>query len=271
MTTTESTALASQAGHWYTREGKPMYEVEAKQGRVRPATLADARKLDLVPSVTLILKVAASPGLEAWRATQLLQAALTLPKLPDETVDDYAKRVIEDSREQGRKAAERGTELHKTIEEWIQGQMNFQGSTYYDHIENLQAAALQHGIDLTKGRAEHSFASPLGYGGKIDFHNDEPLIIDFKTKDRIDDGKQLSWPEHAQQLAAYGFGLQSEHIRLGGFTGLKFRALNVFIGIEDKKVRVIEHEWTDIVEAFAQFRLLLEYWHRIKRFGTYSK
>jgi len=266
MTATESNALASQAGHWYDRKtGEPRYEVEGKQGRMRPSTLADARKLDLVPSVTLILKIAAQPGLEIWKARQILESSMTLPMLPGEIVDDYAKRVIEDSREQGRKAAERGTELHAAIEKWILSGGSLHDPAWGDHIIELLRTMSQYGIALYKGRAEHSFASPLGYGGKIDFHNDEPLVLDFKTRASIDDSKQLSWPEHIQQLAAYGFGLwPSKYAPL-------FRALNVFIGIEDKKVRIVEHEWPDICEAWEQFKLLLEYWHRIKKFGKYAQ
>ena len=42
-------ALASENCHYYTKEGAPCYEVEAKNGQMRPTTLRDARKLSLVP------------------------------------------------------------------------------------------------------------------------------------------------------------------------------------------------------------------------------
>jgi len=120
-----------------------------------------------------------------------------------------------------------------------------------------------------------SFASPLGYGGKIDLNTDEPLICDFKTKATIDDKKQLAWPEHIQQLAAYGFGLFAPATNLpayfAAYPNFRFRALNVFIGVEDRQVRIVEYEWPDIVEAFAQFSCLLEFWQRIKKFGPYAK
>src|SRR4029077_3837007 len=114
-------------------------------GSMRPTTLADARKLDLVPSVTHVLQCASKPGLEAWKATQLLQAALTLPKKEDESLDDYAKRVIEDSREQGRKAAERGTELHAAIEDYIKGEPSVK---WNEHLTKLVFALNQYGIDI---------------------------------------------------------------------------------------------------------------------------
>lgn len=271
--------LASQAGHWYHLDGRPCYEVETKKGGMRPTTIADARNLDLVPSVTAILNIAAKPGLEAWKAKQILESALTLPRklicevingkpvMTEESLDDYAVRVIEDSKAQGQKARDKGTELHAAIEEYILGNGDKVLDIYSSHISKLDETLGQQGINLFTGHAEHSFASPLGYGGKIDFHNDEPLVLDFKTKDKIDDKKQLVWPEHVQQLAAYGMGMFSQHVRINR----KFRAINVFIGVQDKQVRVMEHEWPDIVEAFEQFKLLLAYWQRSKKFGPYAK
>ena len=35
--------------HWYSRDGRPAYEVESAKGMMRPTTLRDARKLGLVP------------------------------------------------------------------------------------------------------------------------------------------------------------------------------------------------------------------------------
>jgi hypothetical protein len=256
--TTEAPVIAAEHGHWYQRDGSPCYEVEAKKGGMRSTTLRDARERDLLPSVTLILKCAAAPGLENWKQRQLLMSALTLPKRKEETLDEYATRVISDSQEQGKKAAERGTDLHKAIEDYIRGQLNLMWS---GHIEMVAGALEQAGIDLKSGNPERSFASPLGYGGKIDFYDGEPLILDFKTKERIENGKRLAWDEHVIQLSAYGFGL--------GFT--RFRAANVFIGVEDKAVRILEHEWPELKDAYGQFLCLLEFWCRRNHFGKYAK
>lgn len=272
METIEKTEIASQAGHWYRRDGSPCYEVPctSKDG-MRPTTIKDAKKLDLVPSVTAILNIAAKPGLEAWKAKQILEASLTLPRLDGESLDDYALRVMEDAKAQGKAAADKGTQLHAAIELWIQGK-DYDYAVWQSHVEAIDETVMQYGVNLLHGNAEHSFASPLGYGGKIDFHNDERLIIDFKTKERIDDKKQLAWPEHIQQLAAYGYGLfkPQQDFTLDSYQVPPFRALNVFIGVQDKQVRVIEYEWPDIVEAFAQFRCLLEFWQRTKKFGPYA-
>lgn len=92
---------ASESGHWYTRDGVPQYTVEAKKGGQRATTLRDARTMNLVPSVTTILGVAAKPALLAWMQQQVLMAALTLPKVDSETEEQYIARIIHDSKSKG--------------------------------------------------------------------------------------------------------------------------------------------------------------------------
>jgi hypothetical protein len=62
--------------------------------------------MDLVPSVTTVMKVAAKPGLEQWKLEQMLLAAMTLPKMPDEPEKAYIARIVADSKETGKQAAE---------------------------------------------------------------------------------------------------------------------------------------------------------------------
>lgn len=252
----KATGIASEGGHWYDRQGNSVYEVPRAKGEgMRPTTLGDARKLGLIPSVTNILQVAAKPGLEAWKAKQILEAALTLPKLPDESLDDYATRVIEDSKAQGRKAAERGTELHTAIETFIQGDVQWPNS-WLPHCEKVAGTLIQYGVDLFKGATEHSFASPLGYGGKIDWHSDE-IVIDFKTKVTVAGIKRLAYDEHCWQLAAYGVGIEGPP---------RPRLINVFIGVDDCEVRI--HEWPeeDARRGWTAFKCLLDFWKITKNY-----
>jgi len=256
--TRTETVLPSEATHWYDKQGNPVYEVEAKKGGMRPTRLDDARKLNLVPSVTAIINIAAKPGLQKWKLQQMLHAALTLPRLPDESTDAFAERVILDSEEQSKKAMERGTELHAAIEQYIQlGSIHISNDQWSKHCCAVQNTLNQYGIDIFSGKAEHSFASPLGYGGKLDWHNDE-VLIDFKTKARIENGKQLAWPEHCWQLAAYSVGLSDFR---------KHRLINVFVGVEDCQVRI--HEWTpdDAETGWIIFEHLLSVWKLTKKYN----
>ncbi len=256
------TVIASEQGHWYDKQGVAVYEVHrVKGGGMRPTTLADARKLGLVPSVTTILACAAKPGLEAWKAKQILEAALTLPRLPDETLDDYATRIIEDSKAQGRKAAERGTELHAAIEDYIWGRTT---PAWDKHSEKVIETLHQYGIDLYAGKPEHSFASSLGYGGKIDWHNDE-IVCDFKTKANLEP-KRLAYDEHCWQLSAYATGLTEQRSYQFLNRPPITRCANVFVGIDDCQVRIHEWEEPDITKGWRAFQALLSFWQITKNY-----
>lgn len=233
-------------------DGTPAYSITAKNGNARATTLRDARQLGLVPSVTTIIRCASKPALENWKIDQALMAALTLPKQDGETLEAFMARAKADSKEQARKAAERGTALHGAIERYLQGEMP--ETEWAIHISNVRKALSDIGIDLHAGKAERSFASSLGYGGKVDWH--DPLtVIDFKSKDWISE-KTQAYDEQGLQLSAYGEGL-----KLPGA-----RRLNVFIGVNDAKVKI--HEWP--VDSHNRhwnlFRCLLEYWQLSNNF-----
>jgi hypothetical protein len=91
-------------GHWYTKDGVPAYTTIGKTGE-RPTTLRDAKKIGLLPSVTTIINIMSKAGLDTWKQQQVLLAALTLPREPNEPEADWLKRVMQDSRATGREAA----------------------------------------------------------------------------------------------------------------------------------------------------------------------
>jgi hypothetical protein len=204
---------AAESLHWYDRSGRPAYTVKAKDGSDRPATLRDARKLNLVPSVTAIIKCAAAPGLQYWMQKQVMLAALTLPKVAGETEDAYLSRILNDSKEQARKAAERGTAIHAAIQGFYQDETTTPG--YEAHIEGAVHAVQQWAGEGTEGQwiAEAAFAHQMGFGGKVDLHVPGDVVVDFKTKEFDTTADLKTWDEHHMQLAAYrhGLGLEKAH------------------------------------------------------------
>lgn len=243
-----SASFPTEAGRWYARDGSSVNTVIGKNGNPRATTITDARKLDLVPSVTSILRITAKPGLEAWKLREMMEVAYTTPRQEGETDDEFFDKVIFESREKGRLAAERGTELHGAIEKFIAGEIV--PTPWGPHVVAVRNALSQYGIELTKGKPEHSFASPLGYGGKIDWHDDK-VIIDLKSKDEVTNKKKLAYPEHCWQLAAYDQGINSKPGR---------RLINAFVGAADAAVRI--HEWSseDAQHGWLCFEALLNFW-----------
>jgi hypothetical protein len=83
----------AESGHWYDKEGNPAYTIIGANGAERNTTLRDARKLNLVPSVTTILGIAAKPALENWKIDQAVLAATTLEQHNSETLDEFRSRI----------------------------------------------------------------------------------------------------------------------------------------------------------------------------------
>lgn len=241
----------AESGHYYDRKGNPAYTVIGKNGKERNTTLRDAREKDLVPSVTTILKVAAAPGLERWKQEQVLLAALTLPKAEGESESDWINRIMEDSKETGRKAADRGTEIHYQI------QRHFEGKSVLDefepHVVGCEMALREH-FGKHEWVCEKSFAHLLGYGGKVDMHTasgDHGIIVDIKTKDFGPDDKVTGFDEHLMQLAAYRMGLAIP----------KARCANVFVSRSHPGLsHIIEWSPEDLEKGWAMFTRLLSFW-----------
>ncbi len=250
---------AAESLHWYTRTGTPAYEVKAKAGHMRPTTLADARKLNLVPSVTNIIKCAAAPGLERWKAEQLMLAALTLPRKDNETEKEWFARVAEDAKAQGKKAAERGVRIHSAIQSRLQNEPF--DPAYDKHVRGACAAIENYfELDWECCIVEDPFAHSLGFGGKIDFACTEPdLIIDFKTKEFGPEDDLKTYDEHAMQLAAYRRGMEME----------KARGAIVFVSATHPGVaRVVELSQDDLAKGWVMFYALLHYWQAKNELGT---
>lgn len=255
-------ARAAESVHWYRQDGGPQYTVKAKDGSDRPTTLRDARTMSLVPSVTTILKVAAKPGLEQWKLEQMLLSALTLPKAPDESEKAYIARIVADSKETGKQAAEAGTRIHESIESWFDGVRPVE---HEDTARAFEEAIFNHfkTHPMQPWLTERSFAT-MGYGGKVDLycepdkHAPTGIVLDAKTKDFGPDDKVEAYDEHCQQLAAYRHGLGLPHARCA----------NVFASrTHPGLIKIVEWSEADLVKGWEMFQCLKQYWCLKNNFG----
>src|SRR5688572_4919226 len=194
------TPRASEGGHWYDRDGTPRYEVPAKDGSMRAATLRDARKFGWYPGLTSIIKCAAAPGLENWKRDQVLMAALTLPRVEGETCETLCARIMADSGEQAKKAREWGTNFHAAIQGHCEGTPP--DEEFWPHVKGVNAAIAEN-FGLQVWQTERPCAHVLGYGTKADL-SCASIVLDFKGSefDEAKAPKLKTWDEHAMQLAA---------------------------------------------------------------------
>jgi len=252
LDSTLKTTHASESQHWYKKNGEPAYTVTAKNGSERATTLRDARKMALVPSVTSIIKCAAAPGLEAWKRNQVLLAALTLPKEDGETDEEWAKRIMADSKEHAKQAAAKGTEIHAAIQSSYEGTPQPEYNAYIAAVEN----ELYEWAGHQEWKVEVSFADMSGYGGKCDLHS--PLfLVDFKTKEFSPDDDLKAWDEHAMQLAAYREGLLVPAARCA----------ILYVSVSHPgHAQLIEIPEADLGRGWMMFGHLLQYWKHLKRY-----
>jgi hypothetical protein len=240
---------AQESGHWYTRDGVPRYTVMGKNGKERNTTLRDARTENLVPSVTTVLNVMAKPALIQWLQKQVLMAALTLPRHIEELEEDYIDRIIVDSKEQGRSAADAGTDIHASIQGFYEGKVL---TRHEAHVKGTVAA-----LDALYGHqgwiAERAFGHSHGFGGKCDLHSTEGdgIVADVKTKEFTDPDKVDAYDDHLMQLAAYRVGLGMP----------KARCSNVFVSRSVPGLVVIKQwEEADLQRGWEMFCSLLKFW-----------
>jgi len=242
----------SESGHWYTQEGEPMYTIVGANGKERNTTLRDARKEQLVPSVTTVLSMVAKPSLENWKINQALNSALTLQKDEDESLEEFAYRCKQDSKRIGQEAAEKGTQIHAMIEQGFLGEGT---SKPYKAIKKF----LDKNFPKEEWIAEDSFCADLGYGGKIDLYSKSGIFVDFKTKDNLEgkDPSKLVYDEHGMQLSAYAQGC--------GFDDVE--RVSIFVDREDTEL-IACHVWDrdSQTKHREMFNSILTYWKLVKNY-----
>lgn len=245
--------------HWYYPDSRPCYELPKKDGSgVKVPTLADARKLNLLPSVTTVLKILDKPELTNWKIEQAVLAVLTTPRNEGEQLDAYIDRVLHVEKVQDQEAAtarDQGTEIHAAMEDY------FQGRELSEAIKPwVMPAALSLRPYGELVATEKILVGP-GYAGKTDLilnTADCWWLWDFKAVKTLP--PKWAWEEHVLQLAAYAKVWQSS---VGSIKPV--RTANLYISrVECGKFLICEHEpWQP---ASAAFDHLLAVWQFQKKY-----
>jgi len=175
------------ASHWYLKDGTPFHEVERADGSgLRAVTLRDARKVGAFPSVTNYLSVLHKPGLVAWQQEQAILAALTLPRLPDEPLDAFARRVVQDMGAQVHKAADLGSALHAASEIYANAKLlpeDKEVRRLFDPVRDWFDSDVER-ISCVEAVVKHA---EYGYAGRVDMvaklkSTGGWALVDFKSQ-----------------------------------------------------------------------------------------
>lgn len=240
-------AYASEAGHWYDQNGEPCYEVENAKGGLRPTTLRDARKLNLVPSVTGIMRELAAPQLEMWKIKEAVLQSRKMRKRKNESEEQFAMRAHYEAQQQVRDRASDGTNIHACLDQYFLGE-EF-NPDYYPYIQGVVETLDKLGLGEEEWVSEKAFAYG-GFGGKVDLHSPN-IVADFKTKDFTEDKLPSVYDNHFMQLGAYRAGLG-----LGNVQGLILFVSSTVKGL----VHPVFCKPEELDKGYAMFQGLLQVW-----------
>lgn len=256
MTTTARIQTA-ESSHWYYPDRRPCYELPKADGKgMKSPTLADARKLGLVPSVTTLLKVLAKPQLEAWKIEQAILAVLTTPRLPGEADDAFAKRVLSDEKiqdQEASKARQLGTDIHSAIE------AAFSAKDWPAELSPYVEPVLKWQNETGKVMWTEEILVGKGYAGKADalLMGNGFVLVDFKTTSKLPE--KDSWLEHKLQTAAYAAALYST-------ANDPIRTCNVYISTKTpgQFAAFFQDDWRSTFEN--GFLPLIKFWQWSNRY-----
>ncbi len=253
MSDAKSAALINRErpAHWYYPDGRSCHTLPKKDGSgEKNTTLADARKLGLLPSVTSILSIKAKPGLDAWKLEQAILSALTLPRGTEETEDAFAKRIVTDMDEQAAKAAGWGTNIHGECEDLHKTGVLVRRDDTFPYVEDYERWFKENIVGVVHAE-ETVVNSLLGYAGRVDLvaHHKEwgPVVIDLKTQKVKKE--PVFYEEWGMQLAAYRAALPL----------VNFGMVSVVID-SAKPAPVAVKRWDDPARYLRAFTNCVELW-----------
>lgn len=261
--TTAANVKKADSSHWYYTDGTPCYELPKKDGSgMKVPTLADARKLNLLPSVTTILQILHKQALVEWLIEQAVLAVMTTPRNAGEPDDAFIERVLRTERvqdQESQRARDIGKEIHDAMECY------FQIRTYDPSLQQWFLPAAQAIEKLGKVFATERCLVGDGYAGKTDLVLEAPdcwWVWDYKTTKKLPDpNKGGAWKEHVLQAAAYARALVKLLEQDGHDTTKPIKTGNLYIStVEPGKFSLCIHQDDWMVTYANGFRPLVEHW-----------
>ena len=244
----------TESSHYYLASGESCH-----------GDLRSARKVGAFPSVTTIL-AAAGPqktGLINWQVEQAMSSSLTLPHIEGESLADFAKRAVLDSRKEVEAAALRGTHIHSLAEMIINQQEP--GELVKGYEEHYAGLKEWRECCVTKVHASESVLvnEAEGYAGRVDLIADIHGIIevvDFKTRKFKKDAKGISkasgYETDLLQLSAYAYA----------FTDDGMACRNILIDPVTGQLQDIRYTAEQVAQAFEAFTSICKVWRWLKKY-----
>ena len=261
-------------GHYYDAAGKPRHEYTNDKGKVIPMRFPRVAQENLFPSVSTVIKDTLANGqLVEYAKRQVAEAAWGNPPNSDSIIlpancelsnkEFWINSILEASLEDAGEAADLGTAVHASIENYLAGNQWCipEHVPYLDCVRQFMA---ENHVEVL--RAEHAFSDKdYGYGGTIDLAckvNGLCCIVDWKSRRTKPEDKKLKpYESHPLQIAAYAqayFGLLSGDEPIG---------CNVYLSTtEPGRMDICWYSAEELRNEFTKFSHLLSYWQMAREY-----
>jgi len=248
-------------GHWYKPDGTPLHQVQKADGSgMRDTTLADAKKLNLLPSVTGITDIIAKPALMNWKAAQVAAAAFASPPTGEETLEYFSERIINASHTQVAGAADLGSKVHDALEKLLTDGPDAVAESMWPYVEPVVAWKKQAKISYDKIESV-LVNTQYGYAGRCDAlgHSADGglVVLDYKTRKTKAGQACKPYDTQGMQLAAYAVA----HYGEDALPNVK--AFNVYISTTEVG-RVEGYEHKSLLPHWEAFKAAAVLWRHIK-------
>lgn len=263
--------------HAYRRDGTAVHYQLTKPGAknsTRPTNLKDIREQRLLPSVTEFTKMLSAPGLEEYKVYQTIQACYNNPPFASEELQAYRGRITELAGEDAAGAADLGTLIHASLEQYFTDHDSWDGTVTFampdgkavpcrefvlpavHKIEQLGITPLYHEL-----RVVNSYE---GYAGTCDLmgkYGDGLAIVDFKSK-RTKPGVEVEPIEtHPVQIAAYRYASDLWTPDLMTLSDKGAMGANIYISTtEVGRVDAVTYSDDTLGRSHSVFQKLLALW-----------
>lgn len=228
--------------------------------------LRAARKLDPLPlpSPTTVLSLLMSPGLVYYFKRQMFEAAVTTPRLPGQSDDEFWDACCAFADEHGKAARDRGGELHDLIQQFhmavkhgapppvVPTQLAPQYGTYVDWYAD----------NVAKSLAVEEVVVGAGFAGRVDhvcqLRDGRWAVCDAKSQALKGKRSFNKYTGHVLQLGAYADAWAYGQSDTGRCVDV---LMSIYISSDSGPAVLEAYEWPEPPHHYAQlFKGLLAVW-----------
>jgi hypothetical protein len=270
--------------HWYTKNGQAMHRVPGKTVAERDTTVADARIMGLLPSVSGITKMMANPGLDRWKQDITIEASLKYAiqsAYGDMDEDKLYAEIRAESNKVAGAAADLGVKIHAAIESAL-GCQQWENQTVEladgkkvelkELVDPALAKLEELGINIVETEKVVTCSSH-GYAGQMDVSyvkGNVAGVLDFKSTKTKPTKKIEVRQGQCMQIAAYHFACwgskDKPHFQPN------HQGINLYISTtEIGRVDVVKYDADELAKQWDGFLACLTLWRLQNNYDPRTK